>query len=72
MFLKSEGAWTPGEAGGLWGDDARGINEGGLEVRQLIERAATRVRLRPEAEIEGVTEDDVIGQILETVEVPRT
>ncbi len=31
-----------------------------------------RLRLRPEAEIEGVTPDEVIGQILEVVEVPRS
>jgi MoxR-like ATPase len=31
-----------------------------------------RLRLRPEAEIEGVTPDDVIRQILEGVEVPRS
>lgn len=30
-----------------------------------------RLRLRPEAEIEGVTPDEVIRQILESVEVPR-
>jgi MoxR-like ATPase len=31
-----------------------------------------RLRLRPEAEIEGVTADDVIAQILEAVPVPRS
>jgi MoxR-like ATPase len=31
-----------------------------------------RLRLRPEAEIEGVTADDVIGQILDGVPVPRS
>jgi MoxR-like ATPase len=31
-----------------------------------------RLRLRPEAEIEGVTPDDVIRQILDSVEVPRS
>jgi MoxR-like ATPase len=31
-----------------------------------------RLRLRPEAEIEGVTPDDVVTQILETVPVPKS
>ncbi len=31
-----------------------------------------RLRLRPEAEIEGVTADDVIAQIMESVPVPRS
>ena len=31
-----------------------------------------RLRLRPEAEIEGVSADDVVAQILETVPVPRS
>jgi MoxR-like ATPase len=31
-----------------------------------------RLRLRPEAEIEGVTADDVVAQILETVPVPKS
>ena len=30
-----------------------------------------RIRLRPEAEIEGNTADEIIGQILESVEAPR-
>lgn len=31
-----------------------------------------RCRLRPEAEIEGITADDAIGQILDAVEAPRS
>jgi hypothetical protein len=31
-------AWEPGEAGGIWGDANRGINEGGLEVRQIVDK----------------------------------
>jgi len=31
-----------------------------------------RLRLRPEAEIEGVSPDEVIRQILEAVEAPRS
>ncbi len=31
-----------------------------------------RLRLRPEAEIEGTTEDDVVRQILESIEAPRS
>lgn len=30
--------WDPGPAGGIWGDSDRGINEGGLEVRQLVDK----------------------------------
>jgi len=29
------------------------------------------LRLRPDAEIEGVSPDDVIGEVLEAVEAPR-
>lgn len=32
--------WDPGAAGGVWGDADRGINEGGLEVRQFIDKGA--------------------------------
>jgi hypothetical protein len=31
-------AWEPGPAGGIWGGSDRGINEGGLEVRQLVDK----------------------------------
>jgi hypothetical protein len=30
--------WTPGEEGGIWGTSNRGVNEGGLEVRQLVDK----------------------------------
>jgi hypothetical protein len=30
--------WTPGLAGGIWGTSFRGINEGGIEVRQIVEK----------------------------------
>lgn len=39
-LIDMDGNWTPGNAGGIWGDDSRGINEGGLEVRQLIDKGA--------------------------------
>ena len=32
------GAWAPGAAGGIWGDSDRGIDEGGLEVRQIVDK----------------------------------
>ena len=32
------GAFTPGAEGGIFGTDRRGINEGGLEVRQLVDK----------------------------------
>jgi MoxR-like ATPase len=31
-----------------------------------------RLHLRPEAEIEGLTPDQVLGRILDDVEVPRS
>jgi hypothetical protein len=34
------GQWTPGEHGGLFGAESRGIDEGGLEVRQLVGKGA--------------------------------
>lgn len=37
-LMDMDGQWAPGTDGGLWGDDARGINEGGLEVRQLVDK----------------------------------
>jgi hypothetical protein len=30
--------WTPGTDGGIFGDSARGLNAGGLEVRQLADK----------------------------------
>jgi hypothetical protein len=33
-----EGAWAPGDHGGIMGTDARGLNEGGIEVRQLVDK----------------------------------
>jgi hypothetical protein len=30
--------WTPGVEGGIYGTSARGINEGGLEVRQIVDK----------------------------------
>jgi hypothetical protein len=36
--LMSEGLWAPGDAGGIWGDSDRGINEGGIEVRQIVDK----------------------------------
>lgn len=38
MLIDEDGNWTPGDAGGVWGDDSRGINEGGLEVRQMLDK----------------------------------
>lgn len=37
-LVSDEGAWTPGDAGGIFGMSDRGINEGGLEVRQLADK----------------------------------
>jgi trimeric autotransporter adhesin len=37
--LVSGGDWTPGAEGGIWGTSTRAFNEGGLEVRQLVDKA---------------------------------
>lgn len=39
-LIDAQGDWSPGEAGGVWGDSDRGINEGGLEVRQFIDKGS--------------------------------
>jgi hypothetical protein len=39
-LIDAGGAWSPGPAGGVWGDSDRGINEGGLEARQLVDKGA--------------------------------
>lgn len=36
--LMTGGMWAPGDAGGIWGDSDRGINEGGIEVRQIVDK----------------------------------
>jgi len=37
-LVDGDGAWAPGAAGGIFGSSRRGINEGGLEVRQLADK----------------------------------
>jgi hypothetical protein len=37
-LIDAGGLWAPGAAGGIWGDNDRGIDEGGLEVRQLVDK----------------------------------
>jgi hypothetical protein len=37
-LVDDTGAWTPGAAGGTFGSSTRGINEGGIEVRQMIDK----------------------------------
>ncbi|MCH9686999.1 MAG: hypothetical protein K0V04_36525 [Deltaproteobacteria bacterium] len=37
-LVDDQGIWTPGMEGGVWAKDTRGINEGGIEVRQLIDK----------------------------------
>lgn len=37
-LVDDTGAFTPGEAGGVYGDSSRGINAGGIEVRQLADK----------------------------------
>lgn len=38
-LVDATGAWSGGEAGGLYGTSARGINEGGIEPRQIVDKA---------------------------------
>jgi hypothetical protein len=37
-LINSDNHWEPGEHGGLFGQDARGINAGGIEVRQIVDK----------------------------------
>lgn len=37
-LVDDAGAFVPGTAGGIFGTEMRGINEGGLEVRQLVDK----------------------------------
>lgn len=37
-LVDESGAFVPGAAGGIFGSDDRGINEGGIEVRQLVDK----------------------------------
>jgi hypothetical protein len=37
-LINDDGVWTPGEAGGLAGSSPRGINAGGLEIRQIADK----------------------------------
>lgn len=37
-LVDANGDWAPGAAGGVFGSSDRGINEGGLEVRQLVDK----------------------------------
>jgi hypothetical protein len=34
----ADGAFDPGTAGGVFGSSSRGVNEGGLEVRQIVDK----------------------------------
>lgn len=37
-LVDDTGAWAPGEHGGIFGSGNRGLNEGGLEVRQIVDK----------------------------------
>ncbi len=37
-LIDEGGQWTPGTSGGIFGSSTRGFNEGGLEVRQLVDK----------------------------------
>jgi len=39
-LMDGDGLWAPGADGGIWGDSTRGINEGGLEVRQFVDKGS--------------------------------
>lgn len=36
--IDAGGNWTPGPNGGIYGNSARGLNAGGLEVRQIVDK----------------------------------
>ena len=36
--LMTDGMWDPGPNGGIWGDSNRGIDEGGIENRQIVDK----------------------------------
>ncbi len=37
-LVDASGAWAPGAQGGIFGSSSRGINEGGIEVRQIVDK----------------------------------
>jgi hypothetical protein len=37
-LVNGGGAWAPGPDGGIFGDTNRGLNEGGIEVRQIVDK----------------------------------
>jgi hypothetical protein len=37
-LVDAGGNWMPGEAGGIWSTSTRAFNEGGLEVRQIVDK----------------------------------
>lgn len=37
-LVDNNGNWTPGASGGIYGTSSRGINTGGLEVRQIVDK----------------------------------
>lgn len=39
-LMDAQGNWAPGADGGVWGEDSRGINEGGLSVRQFVDKGS--------------------------------
>lgn len=36
--INENGNWTPGSNGGIYGDSQRGMNAGGIEVRQIVDK----------------------------------
>ncbi|MDP2345341.1 MAG: hypothetical protein Q8O67_30635 [Deltaproteobacteria bacterium] len=38
-LVDAGGQWAPGASGGLYGSSPRGINEGGLEMRQIVDKS---------------------------------
>ena len=37
-LINEQGEWMPGADGGIFGDSNRGLNEGGLELRQIVDK----------------------------------
>jgi hypothetical protein len=59
-------AWEPGQAGGIWGDANRGINEGGLEVRQLVDKGGFSGGLHYSYAL-GLTTGEIDGATIDAI-----
>ena len=65
-LIDGDNNWVPGNAGGIWGDSDRGINEGGHEVRQLIDKGGFGAGIMY-AYATSLTEDDIDGASIDAI-----